>query len=69
MYQNAAKHLSDTFERFSSFAKDFSSCVYDHDEEEDFLNAWDHMLAKYNLEDNSWLHRQFELKEKWALVY
>ncbi|KAL4318052.1 hypothetical protein GQ457_18G005870 [Hibiscus cannabinus] len=69
MYQNAAKHLSDVFERFSSFTKDFSSCVYDHDEEEDFLNAWNQMLVKYNLENNSWLQRQFELREKWALVY
>ncbi|KAL4332079.1 hypothetical protein GQ457_15G027670 [Hibiscus cannabinus] len=69
MYQNAAKHLSDVFERFSSFTKDFSSCVYDYDEEEDFLSAWDQMLAKYNLENNSWLQKQFELREKWALVY
>ncbi|KAK8491764.1 hypothetical protein V6N12_005720 [Hibiscus sabdariffa] len=66
---DTAKHLSDVFERFGSFTKDFSSCVYDHDEEEDFLNAWDQMLAKYNLRDNSWLKKQFELREKWALVY
>ncbi|GMI85221.1 FAR1-related sequence 5 [Hibiscus trionum] len=69
MYQNVAKHLSDVFERFGSFTKDFSSYVYDHDEEEDFPNAWDQMLAKYNLKDNRWLKKQFELREKWALVY
>ncbi|OMO58098.1 Zinc finger, PMZ-type [Corchorus olitorius] len=69
MYQNAAKHLSDKFERFSSFAKDFSSCVYDHDEEEDFLKAWQDMIKTYNLENNTWLQRQFQLKEQWALVY
>ncbi|OMO81611.1 hypothetical protein COLO4_23494 [Corchorus olitorius] len=67
MYQNAAKHLSDKFERFSSFAKDFSSCVYDHDEEEDFLKAWQDMIKTYNLENNTWLQRQFQLKEQWAL--
>ncbi|KAK8526158.1 hypothetical protein V6N12_020639 [Hibiscus sabdariffa] len=27
------------------------------------------MLAKYNLENNNWLQKQFELREKWALVY
>ena len=27
------------------------------------------MLSKYDLKNNSWLQRQFELKEKWALVY
>ncbi|OMO80390.1 Zinc finger, PMZ-type [Corchorus olitorius] len=67
MYQNAAKHLSDKFERFSSLAKDFSSCVYDHDEEEDFLKAWQDMIKTYNLENNTWLQRQFQLKEQWAL--
>ncbi|KAK8575688.1 hypothetical protein V6N12_063355 [Hibiscus sabdariffa] len=67
--RKVAKHLSDVLERFSSFTKDFSSCVYDHDEEEEFLNAWDQMLVKYNLENNSWLQKQFELREKWALVY
>ncbi|XP_026656773.1 protein FAR-RED IMPAIRED RESPONSE 1-like [Phoenix dactylifera] len=51
MYQNAGKKLNGVFGRYSSFAKDFSSCVYDHDDEDDFL------------------HRQFEIKEKWAFVY
>ena len=27
------------------------------------------MLSKYDLKNNSWLQRQFELREKWALVY
>ena len=27
------------------------------------------MLDKYDLKYNSWLQRQFELREKWALVY
>ena len=49
IYQNAAKHLSDVFESSSSFVTDFSSCVYDHDDEDDFFNAWDEMLDKYNL--------------------
>ena len=49
MYQNAAKHLSDVFESSSSFVTNFSSCVYDHDDEDGFLNAWDEMLDKYTL--------------------
>ena len=27
------------------------------------------MLNKYDLKNNCWLQRQFELREKWALVY
>ena len=49
MYQNAAMILSDVFESSSSFVTNFSSCVYDHDDEDDFLNAWEEMLDKYHL--------------------
>ncbi|XP_062119529.1 protein FAR1-RELATED SEQUENCE 9-like [Humulus lupulus] len=69
MYQNAAKHLSSVFERFCEFATDFGNCIYEYDEECEFIEAWGNMLGKYNLENNDWLAKQFELKEKWALVY
>ncbi|KAL8515871.1 hypothetical protein ACS0TY_014535 [Phlomoides rotata] len=69
IYQNAATHLSNVFARFPSFLKDFRSCVYDYDEEEDFLNAWDEMLATYGLQTNEWLGRLFTIREKWALIF
>ncbi|XP_027124120.1 protein FAR1-RELATED SEQUENCE 5-like [Coffea arabica] len=69
IFQNAAIHLSHVFESFKQFANDFSKCVYDFDEEEDFISEWNTMLKKYGLEDNDWLKRMFEIKEKWALVY
>ncbi|XP_042384950.1 protein FAR1-RELATED SEQUENCE 9-like [Zingiber officinale] len=69
IYQNAAIHLSGVFSQFKEFAKDFASCIYDFDEEEDFLSTWNLMLTKYALEDNDWLRRLFSIKEKWALVY
>ncbi|KAL8556296.1 hypothetical protein ACS0TY_003933 [Phlomoides rotata] len=46
IYQNAATHLSNVFASFPSFLKDFRSCVYDYDEEEDFMNAWQLMLIR-----------------------
>ncbi|PIN02027.1 hypothetical protein CDL12_25461 [Handroanthus impetiginosus] len=52
IYQNAAIHPSNIFSRFTSFSKDFSSCIYDYDEEEEFLNAWHEMLEKYRLQTN-----------------
>ncbi|XP_061999146.1 protein FAR1-RELATED SEQUENCE 2-like [Rosa rugosa] len=65
-----AKHLSNvTFEKFKDFAEDFSSIIYDYEDVEDFLIAWKKMLEKYNLQENKWLGRLFDLKEKWALVY
>ena len=64
MYQNVAKNLKEEFGRYSTFATVFSSCVYDHDYEDYFLNAWDNMLDKYDLKNNNWLQRQLELREK-----
>ncbi|KAL6508684.1 hypothetical protein OROGR_023395 [Orobanche gracilis] len=50
IFQNAAEHLSSVFSEFRDFSKDFSSCIYDFEEEEDFLNAWNEMLTKYAAE-------------------
>ncbi|KAM3296980.1 hypothetical protein ACQJBY_039052 [Aegilops geniculata] len=69
MYQNAAKHLSHVFQGSKTFKKDFGKCVYDFEEVDEFIAGWNDMLVKYNLEDNDWLHRLFQNKEKWALVY
>ena len=44
MYQNATKHLSHVFSGSSSFEHDFSHCVYECEDEKDFLAAWDQML-------------------------
>ncbi|KAL3522890.1 hypothetical protein ACH5RR_015724 [Cinchona calisaya] len=59
IFQNAAIHLSPVFEKFKEFTNDFSSCVYDFDEEEDFIREWNNMLKKYDLEGNDWLKRMF----------
>ncbi|XP_062103485.1 protein FAR1-RELATED SEQUENCE 5-like [Humulus lupulus] len=69
IYQNAAKNLSGVFQNFGEFTKDFSSCIYDYDEKDVFIEAWNSMLEKYDLRDNKWLKKMFNLKEKWALVY
>nr|XP_048324128.1 protein FAR1-RELATED SEQUENCE 5-like [Ziziphus jujuba var. spinosa] len=69
LYQNAVKHLSGVFAKFREFAKDFSSCIYDYEEEQEFFLAWNAMLEKYDLKDNDWLIRMFDLRKKWALVY
>ncbi|KAG8367783.1 hypothetical protein BUALT_Bualt16G0108600 [Buddleja alternifolia] len=69
IYENAAIHLSSVFASFTNFSKDFSSCIYDYEEEEDFVNAWKEMLRTYGLETNEWLERLFNIRKKWALVY
>ncbi|KAF3337584.1 Zinc finger MYM-type protein 1 [Carex littledalei] len=69
MYQNAAKHLSSVFSGSKSFKSDFSHCVYDCEDEAEFLLAWEEMLRKYDLSTNNWLANIFKIREKWALVY
>ncbi|CAE6011084.1 unnamed protein product [Arabidopsis arenosa] len=69
IYQNAAKKLSHVFHGPGQFATDFGNCVYDHEEEEDWLLAWSNMLNKHNLTENKWLKNMFEVREKWAMVY
>ncbi|KFK36227.1 hypothetical protein AALP_AA4G094500 [Arabis alpina] len=51
------------------FATNFGKCLYDHEEEEDWLLAWNNMLNKHNLTENKWLKNVFEVREKWAMVY
>lgn len=69
VYQNAAKHLNHVFQSSKTFAKDFSRCIYDYEEAEEFLLAWRTMLEKYDLRNNEWLSKLFEEREKWSLVY
>ncbi|XP_058114567.1 protein FAR1-RELATED SEQUENCE 5-like [Magnolia sinica] len=69
VYQNAAKHLNHVFKGSKSFQYDFSRCIYDYEEEQEFVNAWNGMLEKYDLMENRWLQDLFKEREKWALVY
>jgi zinc finger SWIM domain-containing protein 3 len=68
MNQNACKHPSGVVDEYK-FNTDFQKCIYDQEEEEDFLNAWNNLLDKYDLRENKWLERLFDKKEQWALVY
>ena len=69
IYQNAAKRLSHVFHGPDQFALDFGKCVYDHENEVEWLSAWSEMLEKHGLTENKWLKNLFELREKWARVY
>lgn len=69
IFQNATIQLSDVFARYEEFSRDFSNCIYDYEHEEEFVNAWTELLDKYELKNNDWLKKMFNIKEKWALVY
>ena len=49
IYQNALKKLNRYFQSSNSFAAEFKSCMYDHEYEDDFFQAWESMLDKHGL--------------------
>jgi zinc finger SWIM domain-containing protein 3 len=61
--------LTDEDAAMVKFNVDFQHCIYDIEEEDEFISAWDGMLDKYGLRENEWLQRWFEKREHWALVY
>ncbi|XP_050379523.1 protein FAR1-RELATED SEQUENCE 5-like [Argentina anserina] len=69
IYQNGAKNLSSVFQASKEFASDFGKLVYEFEEEDEWLLAWNNMLETYNLKNNKWLASLFELRAKWALMY
>ncbi|XP_073106591.1 protein FAR1-RELATED SEQUENCE 5 isoform X1 [Elaeis guineensis] len=69
IYQNAVEQLSQAFHGSRTLGYDFGRCLFDFEDEEEFLSAWKTMLQKYDLQDNQWLAKLFDEREKWALVY
>jgi zinc finger SWIM domain-containing protein 3 len=69
LMQNALKHIGHLLRGENGFRSELNACFKVWEEEDEFLSAWDAILHKYNVCDNSWLQRLFEVKEKWAKAY
>ncbi|XP_020238083.1 protein FAR1-RELATED SEQUENCE 5 [Cajanus cajan] len=69
VYQDALKQLSHVSVGSGSFVNDLRSCFFDHEEEEDFVNAWNAILDKYDLWENEWLQQIYESRDRWAIAY
>ncbi|KAI0528558.1 hypothetical protein KFK09_001100 [Dendrobium nobile] len=69
IHNDALKHLNFVFQGSTTFAKDFGRCMYDIEDEEDFVLEWTSLIDKYDLGSNSWLTKLFEDREKWSLAY
>ena len=63
MNKNACKHLARVVDEYKKFNADFKHCIYDIEEEDEFVGAWDKIIDKYELHDNEWLQRLFEKKK------
>jgi zinc finger SWIM domain-containing protein 3 len=69
VYQDALKQLSHMFVESDSFVHDLSCCFFNHEEEEDFVNAWNALMNMYNLWENEWLRQIYESRHQWAIAY
>jgi zinc finger SWIM domain-containing protein 3 len=80
--QNAVKHLGPIIkaaedeaedevedEAGNKFWADFKSCIYEDRVESYFTEKWTKLLAKDNLQDNSWMSNLYALRTKWAAVH
>ena len=67
--ENALRHVNHLYQKSSHFYSDFEACIDIHEEEDEFLNAWNALLLEHNVSDDSWLHSIFRVKEKWAWTY
>lgn len=69
IYQDALKRLSHVSIKSDSFVNDLSGCFFNHEEEEDFVIAWNAFVDKYDLWENEWLRQIYESRNHWAIAY
>jgi zinc finger SWIM domain-containing protein 3 len=72
--QNAVKHLGPINkaaedEAGNKFWADFKSFIYEDRAEIYFTEKCNKLLAKYNLQDNSWMSNLYALRTKWVVVH
>ncbi|TXG60911.1 hypothetical protein EZV62_012274 [Acer yangbiense] len=67
--QNAFKKVNQLLRGPGGVNKVLSKFMYCYDEEDEFLAAWEKMLTEYNLHENVWFKRTFEVRKKWAYIY
>ncbi|XP_009770554.1 protein FAR1-RELATED SEQUENCE 5-like [Nicotiana sylvestris] len=60
MEQNAVKHLNQVYKRYASFRGDFRKCIYEYEDEGEFINAWTSMLDEYNLHENECFFKHYD---------
>ncbi|CAK8575377.1 unnamed protein product [Lathyrus sativus] len=51
------------------FTKDYEKCVYQSQTVDEFDTAWNALLVKYGLKDNSWLKEMYEKRASWVPFY
>ena len=65
----AKEHLGELYTRRSGFKEEFHKIINSMLTIEEFEFAWQYMLDKYNVRNNSFLAQIYENRYKWAKPY
>lgn len=69
IYQSTVKSLAHMFSASEEFTHDFRHCVFDIEDEQEFVDTWHNVMDKYNLRENELLTKLYEDRENWAMPY
>ncbi|KAF7151126.1 hypothetical protein RHSIM_Rhsim02G0232300 [Rhododendron simsii] len=62
--QNALKHLGHLFKNDSDFGKELNTCIFGYEDEEELEEGWETLIKKYNLQDNMWMKKTWDIRKK-----
>nr|XP_027068259.1 protein FAR1-RELATED SEQUENCE 5-like [Coffea arabica] len=66
---NFMKHLGNYYKDGSNLPYRFVECMYEIEDENEFIMAWDAMLKEHKLETNEWLCGIYACRKKWAKCF
>ncbi|KAL7254251.1 hypothetical protein ACSBR1_008616 [Camellia fascicularis] len=70
MKRNAIKHLGSKYVGdHGGIGAELGKFIYNYEDEESFCIAWEDMLDRFDVHDNSWLPTIYGVMEKWAKPY
>ncbi|XP_057790790.1 protein FAR1-RELATED SEQUENCE 5-like [Salvia miltiorrhiza] len=68
LHQNAQSHLG-KLKSGKTFYDAFQRCITGCIDSYDFEECWKAMVENHNLQNNSWIQRLYELREKWSNAF
>ncbi|XP_061343327.1 protein FAR1-RELATED SEQUENCE 5-like [Gastrolobium bilobum] len=61
--------LAHIYHKNSTFKRELKRCIRESSTIKDFEDDWKRIMVEYNLQENGWLQRLFDIRESWIPVY
>ncbi|KAF8670328.1 hypothetical protein HU200_050876 [Digitaria exilis] len=69
IYQSTVKSVAHMFSTSEEFTRDFRHCIFDIEDEQEFVDTWNMIMEKYSLRENELFIKLYEDRENWAMPY